>query len=248
MDETDRLEALLREAGRDLVTPPTPDISRSLRVPAPNRRQAPILSRRWAVSLLLIIGLLTGLLSAPPVRAQILEFINLGALRIFLSTPTPAPLAEPTLATGVQLVDLPDLSGETTLERAAEQAGFGVRTPADLPEPDLVYFQDLGGPVVLMLWLADTPTEGVRFSLTQLGPGAFAGKDAPESITETTVGGAPALWLKGTHSFFIVDGDMELLRLMVDGNVLVWEMEGVTFRLESELDLDSARRLAESVR
>jgi hypothetical protein len=206
------------------------------------------MTRRWAWSLLILTSLMLALLGVPPVRAQLLEFINLGAVRIFLGTSTnDAPPGRSTEAVAEGL-SLPNLSGETTLQLAEEMAGFGLKHPSSLGAPDRVHFQEIGGPVVVMLWLTADYPERVRVSLTQLGSGAFAAKGTPGSITATTVRGSPALWLIGTHSLFLVDGEMELVRLVVEGNVLVWEEQGITYRLESSLDLESARDMAETLR
>ena len=37
------------------------------------------------------------------------------------------------------------------------------------------------------------------------------------------------------------------LRRLVEGNVLLWEQDGVTYRLETELPLDEAIKVAESL-
>jgi hypothetical protein len=69
------------------------------------------------------------------------------------------------------------------------------------------------------------------------------------SIEEVTVSGAPALWIVGDHPLYFVGNgriDMQPARI-VEGHVLIWQRDGVTYRLESELGLEEAVALAESI-
>ena len=87
-------------------------------------------------------------------------------------------------------------------------------------------------------------------SLMALGPGSFAGKYVPEQVTSTTVNGQNALWLQGNHALILRKSDSSTgnVELMANGNVLLW-MEGeITYRLETSLPLDEARRVAESMK
>ena len=175
------VENQLQQAGRDLIYPPTPDIA--ARVLAQIDRSRPIQDRRrarfaWAAGIIVLVLII--LLAVPPVRAQILEFLQFGAIRIFLSTPTPTPTLvptqklipstltpEPTL-TPTPLPSLLDLSGETTLAQAQQSVNFTILLPtypADLGPPDKVYFQDLGGPTVILAWLQSGDPAQVRMSL-----------------------------------------------------------------------------------
>lgn len=147
-------------------------------------------------------------LTVPPVRAAVIEFIQIGAVRIFFAQPSPSPEISKTtpitaLTTSVQAMQpsgvgllLPQLGGETTLVEAEQQLGYPLLLPAypaDLGPPDLVYFQNLGGPAVFLIWKDPAQPEKVRLSLLQMGLGAFAGKGAPEKIEEITLNGRRAL-------------------------------------------------------
>jgi hypothetical protein len=63
---------------------------------------------------------------------------------------------------------------------------------------------------------------------------------------EATVEGRDAFWTSGEHELLLVSGD-ETRRLLVTGNVLIWQDAGFTFRLETALPKHRAIAVAESV-
>jgi hypothetical protein len=93
------LESRLIAAGRAFPYPSTPDIasavSSHLRA-LPARQPTKSFARRMAWALVVVIALLAGLLAVPPVRAQVLEFLQIGVIRIFLTQPTPTAIISPT--------------------------------------------------------------------------------------------------------------------------------------------------------
>ncbi len=91
--------------------------------------------------------------------------------------------------------------------------------------------------------------------------GQFEGRLRPDLIKKITagatrlrgadVGGLPAYWLSGApHTFLYVDENGRIAEdnARLAGNVLLWERNGVTYRLESELSLEAAVAIAESLR
>lgn len=256
------IENQLKRAGREFIYPPTPDISAQVMLKM--ERTRPARERRrvrfaWAVGILILV--LITLMVVPPVRAQILEFLRFGAVRIFLSTPTLAPTqtaipGTPTPApttTPTPLSSFLDLSGETSLAKAQQEVNFPILLPTyppDLGLPDKVYFQNAGGQTVILVWLQPGEPRQVRMSLVLLGPGSFAGKLLPQKVTDTTVAGEDALWLQGSHTLILRRGDDSIgeVELMVNANVLLWMESDVTYRLETSLPLDEARRVAESLK
>jgi hypothetical protein len=72
-------------------------------------------------------------------------------------------------------------------------------------------------------------------------------KIEPTVLAETDVNGHPAIWLEGPYPLEVRRGDLEWMRV-VAGHSLVWERDGITYRLESLLTLDESRRIAESMR
>lgn len=160
------------------------------------------------------------------------------------ATPSPSP---------TPLSSVLDLAGETTLAEARAKTSFPIRLPtypADLGTPDHVFRQDLGGPMVVLVWMDGIQPNRVRMSLHELGPGTFAEKMQPPVIEATTINGQPAVWTEGPYLLQFLRGgqvDYEAQRL-VEGHTLVWTQGEVTYRLESDLALTEAARIAASLK
>jgi hypothetical protein len=84
-------------------------------------------------------------------------------------------------------------------------------------------------------------------NLLVLGPGTFAGKGMPEVLVETTVNGRPAIWMQGSHILHLGGSFYQNVPLVVDGSILAWEIDGITYRLQTDLPLEEAVRVAESM-
>jgi hypothetical protein len=189
------------------------------------------------------------LLAVPRVRAEVLHFLRIGAIQINLDRGQPPPtVALPALV----IPGAPDarLAGETTLDNARSALDFPIRLPTyprDLGQPDHVYLQDLGGPLVVLVWVDKTDPSRARLSLHVLGPGVAAMKGAPQTIARATVHGQPALWTEGPYMLMYVPQGYSMSWL-IEGHVLLWEEDGLTYRLETDLSLEEARRIAESLK
>lgn len=243
--------------------PPTPDIAagvaRQLAQPSTRHRRV-VLRPVWAGLLVLLI-ILAGLLLAPPMRAAILEFLQIGAVRIELAEPTltappsfSTPAPKPT-ATPQFLSSWLDLSGAVSLAEARAKLSMPLRLPtypADLGEPDRVFVQKVGGSgsFALLIWLEPGQSEQPRLTLMQMEPNAFVTKGEPEGIAQTTVHDQRALWTTGPYGLIYRSSGTQFVRL-IDGHVLIWtEQVGeqeVTYRLESGLSMAEAVKVAESL-
>lgn len=75
---------------------------------------------------------------------------------------------------------------------------------------------------------------------------AVGGEPEPVQIHE-----APGFWISGT-SMLVIAPDPSVGFMDSEGrpsaNVLIWQRDGITFRLETALARDEALRLAESIR
>jgi hypothetical protein len=78
------------------------------------------------------------------------------------------------------------------------------------------------------------------------GPLAFKEIAADTTLQAVQVGNADAFWISGPHqlSLFTPDGEQ---RFTVTGNVLLWEQDGTTLRLETALPKAEAVALAETI-
>ena len=260
-------ENRLRAAAQEMPYPPTPDIAGAVRH---RLERAPQGSAKWRLAVVtatVLLALLAGALSVPAVRAAVIEFLQIGAIRIILPAPTNTPtstlpvtmtpgrtpLPTPTLPpspTPGDLVALDDLQGETTLEAAIQKASFTLQLPAypaELGLPDRIFVQDMGGTMAILVWTAVDNTEKAELILYEIAPGSWAGqKSAPYSLERTHVNGREAAWAEGPYMLNLTNGNTDMRRLIV-GHVLIWDENGVTYRLESNLDLSQAIKIAESL-
>jgi hypothetical protein len=269
-NQNEQWEVRLQNIARNFSYPPTPDIASAVAKrlavkPEPKPLVSPPRRLVWAALVALFI--LAGLLTVPQVRAAVVEFLQIGAIRIFLTEPTPTATSLPATPlpgsastprpSSTPLSSILDLAGETTLAEAQEKAGFPIRLPIhppDLGAPNRVFFQNLDGPAVVLVWLEPDQPERVRLSLHQLGSSAFAQKTfaekgGPQVIQATTVHGQQALWTEGPYVLqFLRNGRIDYdSRRLVTGHVLIWAEEEITYRLETDLPLTEAVRIAESL-
>lgn len=259
MDQ-EALEKRLRQLAQGVPYPPTPDIAgrERRRLESGVKRQAPV--RTVAGAALIIVLLAAVLLAAPSVRAEVVRFIQVGVVRIFTTEPTSVPhtVEAPTpatattvsgaLSTPMYLASLLDLAGETSLEEAQRKADFPIHLPSyppDLGPPDRVFYQE-DGPMVIIAWLDPNQPERVQISLHEIGPASILLKKAPPAVQEIQVNGQYAAWTDGPYLLEVASGAYREVRL-VEGHTLIWAEGDITYRLETDLPLEEAIRIAESL-
>ena len=258
-------ERRLQSYAADFPYPPTPDIATGVarQLQQPGKGYA-IRYRLLVVRLALaIMVLVVALLSVPAVRAAVLEFLQVGAVRIFPNRPAPTETVTPVPPAGViqpatqapaetptALASMLDVVGETTLENARIKSGFALPLPdypAGLGPPDHVFLQDSGDDFVILVWMDPEAPQSVLLSLQFIGPQSWMiQKYQPRVVQETRVGGHTAIWATGPYPLLMSNGELELQRL-VTGHVLIWQEEEITHRLESDYSLDEALKIAESL-
>jgi hypothetical protein len=259
-DERDPFDKHLGKIARDFKYPPTPRLAANVRARLEGRSRP---RARWnrKLSVAIVLFILLALFAVPAVRAGLADFFQVGVVRIFpvLSGATPTrtpgaviPGATPTAypsPTRVPVSSLLTLVGRTTLEEAQKAADFTILLPAypaDLGEPDLVYYQSRAK-MAILVWLDPADPQEVILSLHEVSPGStIIKKMEPEVIQETTVNGQYALWTTGPYLVQTTSQEYDVLRL-VDGHTLVWTVGSITYRLETGLPLAEAVRIAESM-
>lgn len=243
--------------------PPTPDVAGAVtkRLNSGSRPRV-LLRSAWAVTGLLALVLVI-LFVVPGVRAEIVRFFQVGIVRILpagatptaISIPAQVPLTATPAVPGTQYeplysITVSGLAGETSLETTQASMPFPIRLPAypaDLGTPDRVFLQ-VDGQMVILVWTEPGNPEKAVLSLHEFGPeGMLLGKFEPRVIQETQVNGVYAVWVQGPYLVQLSSGAHEFRRT-VEGNTLIWEENGITYRLESELSLDETIRIAESLR
>ncbi len=256
---TGNFEGRLLSIAQAFTYPPTPDV----RQPVIRRlARRPTSGRRWLAAVIALLFVLVVLFAVPPVRAAILDWIRIGAVKIFLVAPTQTPTLtslpgetetpRPTnLPTPTPLTSILDLAGETSLSLAQAQ-GFSLLLPAyppDLGKPDHVYVQDFGGPIIILVWMEKTQPPKVRLSISETNTsGAIFQKIAPTTIENTTVNGQQAVWVDAPYMLITGSGDYVMDRLIAQGHTLVWSDGQMTYRIETGDDLSTAIKIAESLR
>ena len=253
-------ETQLRSIASGMEYPPTPDIAGSVAARLPVSPRPRLVNRTFARSLVFVLILLASLMVIPPVRAAVLDFIQVGIVRIFRADPAPAPetlpatmtpltaTPGPTLPSLIPLLE--ELDGETSLAAAQQLTGYPILLPtypAELGEPDRVFVQDADGPMTILVWIDPHDPGEVRMSLHFIPEGSWAiEKMGPVVIEETRVNNDRAVWAVGPYPVRLFNGDLQFRRL-IDGHVLIWERDGVTYRLETDASMEEGVQIAESL-
>lgn len=238
------LEQRLGELGRALEVPEAPDVASRVLAEIGPRRPSPMRRRLVFAFALVALAALLAALAIPDARSALLRFLQIGGERIELVDELPEiPAAPPELDLMLGLrVPLPE---------ARRRAGFDLLELED--EPDSVYVGDrgtvwflYGRPGSPRLLVAQTPRLRVdeAFLLKKLVA-------AGTSVEQGSVRGEPAYFLSGEPHVVVLVGRngipvTESTRLARD--VLVWEEDGRTIRLEGELTREQAIEIAESLR
>lgn len=258
MDDTTLGSALSELEGR-IDWPATPSVARSVGEAIRELETMPSLvaprlalpSRRRTV---LAVAAVLLLLAGAAVATKLV--IELGAVAIEVLPERPDALPS-------DVVSGDSLGREVTPAEAAAIAGFPVALPSGLDEPAgtwvdeaIVGFEpEVVARRIVSTW-APTPAipsiqgTDVGAVLMQFeGQWQVASKQLSAETNNhgmTEVSGRPAFWTTGEHELVLLT-DAGSQRLLVTGNVLIWQRGGSTFRLETSLGERAAIRIAETV-
>jgi hypothetical protein len=245
-----RLDEMLADLAPDVAWPSTPNVvDRVLQPPVSPRRGPWRLLRTWRPAF--AIAVVATLVLAAAVAA--LAF-GLPGLRIIVTPSLPPSAIAPAL--GERL----DLGDPTTLEAAAGSFGGGLAVPAAAGAPDETYAA-ADGSIVWLVYSADDalpPLAGSDVGLLvmevhgtvdseQIDKLVVEGRN---TVTAVSVAGAPGYWIEGEpHLLRYRDpsgGTDEVVSRLV-GDTLVWERDGILYRIESGLGARETLRLATSM-
>ena len=245
-----QFEGRVLDAARSFTYPPTPDLAdMSVRRRGSVRRPTP----RWAYAIAVVVVTLTALLAVPKVRAVLLEFLQIGAVQIEVSPESQTeekPEARNEFDPLENLISASDLMGETTLIGARDMVDFPIPLPtypSDLSEPDHVYVQSVerGKNFIILTWMDNEDATKVEIAIYIIGPGISLTKGPVEEIQARSVNGHPAAYLRGAH-YLQVDGTLDY-GVLVHAAALVWEADGITYRIEADLPVGELVQIAESL-
>ena len=253
----------LLSISKGLDYPRTPDIAGAVMARLRGATRPRFISRRLVWSLTVILILFSSLMLIPPARAAIIEFIQIGVVRIFRAEPTPlappnqeipstvVPVTATPVPTSQPLIPiLENLAGEMTLDEAQKAVNYPILLPSyppDVGKPDRIFVQNADGKMTVLVWLDPQHPDQILMSLHFLPAGSWAIKKIePTHIQETTVNSQRAIWAIGPYPLRLSNGDLDFVRL-IDGHVLIWEQGDITYRLETDLSLEEAVKIAESL-
>jgi len=220
-----------------------------------------------ALVCLLVLGLLGA--AFPPTRRAIAQRLGLRNVAIVV-TPVPAPTVTPVItpvsprATTARSLVEQQLGTPTTLARAQTQVNFPVRVPTapGYQTPDAVFIgmPPPGGRIALVYRAgvnlsAAIPDTDIALLVTEFRGGLDAGlftKGVPSATTLATVqiGDVPGYWIAGGLRLFLyrdASGTIVQDTIRTAGNTLLWERDGVIYRIETTLPRDEALRVATSI-
>ena len=265
MDELQQelFEKQLLSISKGLDYPRTPDIAGSVTARLHASARPRFISRRLVWSLTIILILFSSLMLIPPARAAIIEFIQIGVVRIFRAEPTPltppnqeipstmVPMTATPVPTSRPLIPLlENLAGEMTLEEAQKAVNYPILLPSyppDLGKPDRIFVQEAEGKMTILVWIDPQQPTQVLMSLHLIPPGSWAiDKFDPAEVQETRVNGQRAIWAVGPYPLRLRNNDLQYMRL-IEGHVLIWTDGILTYRLETDLSLEEAIKIAESL-
>jgi hypothetical protein len=245
LNDHEEWEMRIQKTSREFEFPATPNLANQVQRQL-NPAARPLILWR-AVGLILVL-LLAIVILVPEIRASVLEFLNIGAMQFVNTTNlTPSPVATAVPTPSLPLLEFGRL---VTLEEAQAAVTYPVPVPVEpyeLGNPDLVYLQESQMPVVVLIW-----DEPVNLQTPQLMLYIFDSRDtffkfAPDDPEFTTVNGSRAAWLRGPHLMEYMEQSGDLISREVMGNVLIWELGRLTYRLEGQLTLEEAIEIAESL-
>jgi hypothetical protein len=236
------LERALLAVGRNLEVPAAPDLTGAVRARLAEGRRRSLFSRRALVVALAVLAVVVGaVLAVPQARSTIKDWLGIGNVTIrYVDELPPVEQATDDLGLGEQM----------SLEEARERAGFRVRVPTveGLDDPPKVYFNDQSRQVAFLYGSEDKP----KLLITQADARGATEKIVNLNVTELELivvePGYAGVWLYGEkHAIFYPSTAREEPFRLV-GNALVYEIDGVTLRLEAEISKDEALRIARSMR
>jgi len=244
------MDALLRRASSGFAYPPTPRIAEAvvarLRA-APERSSllerlfgAPV-ARAAAGAMLALLAVVGVSLAVPQSRDALADLFGLSSVRVDRTPyvgPTPPVLSPESFAR------------PATIEQARSAVDFPLRfyeRDGVRYYPIAVYIADADSTIPYPILVYDD------FDLYEREDGFFGkGGPDPSLIHEIEFDGMPALWIdQGGHIAETYDAEGRLIVesvRTVDRATLIWEEDGVAFRLETSLRQAEAIEVARSVR
>lgn len=238
----DRLELALSDLGEHLAFPDVPDVAHVVLARLGGR--AP--RRSWRRIAIAVASVAVGVLAFPGPRTALAEWIGIRTVRIVPTTEVPQNVGS-TL----------QLGREVSLEEAGRVTVLAA--PPELGTPARAYTGEPTTGSVTLVWAATDSLPaigdtGVGLLLTRIPA------SVERAVLEKRVGplatsdvvrvlDSQAYWIEGAHELVYLDENGALVndRTRTATNALLWTVDGVTYRMESNLSQPSAIALASTL-
>lgn len=254
----DRLELRLSDLRGHIEWPESRDFSASVsrRIEAGVRPRSPSwrsLPRVAVVVAIIAMALVAASFAFPGARRAVADWLGISGIEIRVQDGAPTP------TTTVRTLANLDLGDETSFDDAQASVDFPIAAPSGFGEPRVfVRTPPVGGAVSLVYppgpGLPKTRETRVGLLITQfearLDEGLL-GKHLPTTaIVQPVELGDLGFWLEGApHTVLFLDanGQIQEDSIRLAGNTLMWEDDGISYRLESSLELEEALEIARSM-
>jgi hypothetical protein len=173
---------------------------------------------------------------SPPVRAAVLHVLRFAGIEFSSAPAAPLP-PSPAPMPGEHTVDL---------DTARRLSAFPILLPAGLGEPEQVIVIDGPPPRVVSLLYRGATVRLDEFDGDLVFGKMLGGGD----VQPTDVRGNPGFWVPGPHEVLYVDrnGSFRSDTARLAGKTLIWQVGGVSLRLEGDFTLEQAKAIGETVR
>lgn len=248
--EHHHIEAKLTELADDIDWP-SADVSGGVRrrvLAEPSTVRRPSVGWKVAVAAL---GASVVILAVPAGRQAIADLLGVAGIEITFTD-------EAFDAGSARL----ELGEPASLEHVTDRITFPMSLPtlAEIGPPTAIYLEEGRPFVVHATWeagpdLPEVAGTGMGLLLTQFESPTDQTVFSKElsdstSVEVTAVGAEPAQWIEGAPhqlTYRTVDGTQTREVSRLAANVLIWENNGITYRLESELECQRALRIAQAL-
>ena len=201
--------------------PPEPDLVPRVRERLERRSRRP-----WLILALAAVAAVGALLAIPQTRGAIFDLLHIGGVEVQrVDTQPRAPSRTAYLGT------------EVGYEQAQGRVAFPLAAP-DVPFTTY-YDGSVPGGMVNMTWnglvLSQWKGDQLSFAQKQVGPGS--------RTVSVSVNGAPGLWITGARHEIVyrdASGQIDAKTRRLVGNVLLWDKNRITYRLEGAKTLAAA--------
>ena len=226
------LERALVALGSELEFPPTPDswgaVSERLH------------RRRWLRPVVFAVALgavaLGVAMAVPPARSAILRFFHIGAATVERVETLPRAQQRPLVA---------GLGPALVREDAELHAQLRIQLPKGAT-PQRFYAQP--GLIATLVRFHGKPVMLAELRGDQMG--LFKKLAGPGTTVEPVALGEFGLWLQGGPHVLMWQfnfGEVHRVETRLAGNVLLWQSQGITYRLEGDLDKGQMLELARQI-